>query len=215
MMLISMIGSMLAYFSIAISHNIWMYIVGMIINGITAGNIGTAQSILSYISKDKKERMTNLGLFGMIFGVGIIIGPVVGALTLKFGNHGPFRAAGILALINITSAIFFLKEIHTKREEHSDIKLNIYHIFKDIVVGKERVYYLIYFLINLGIMIYQSTYLLYLDKNFDLPGSKGGFIMGAYGLIMILNQAVLFKKVWLKLPTKTLLYISFLGFIIC
>ena len=39
--------------------------------------------------------------------------------------------------------------------------------------------------------------------------------MGAYGLIMILNQAVLFKKVWLKLPSKTLLYISFIGFIIC
>ncbi|MEI6426591.1 MAG: MFS transporter [Candidatus Absconditabacteria bacterium] len=214
-MLISMIGSMLAYFSIAISHNIWMYIVGMVINGITAGNIGTAQSILSDISKDKKERMTNLGLFGMIFGVGFIIGPVIGALTLKFGNHGPFRAAGILALINITSAIFFLKETHTKREEHSDIKLNIYHIFKDIVVGKERIYYLIYFLINLGIMIYQSTYLLYLDKNFNLPGSKGGFIMGAYGLIMIFNQAVLFKKVWLKLPTKTLVYISFIGFIVC
>ena len=171
-MLISMIGSMIAYFAIAASHNIWMYILGMIINGITAGNIGTAQSILSDISKDKKERMTNLGLFGMIFGVGFIVGPVIGALTLKLGNHGPFRAAGILALINITSAIFFLKETHIKREEHSNIKLNIYNIFKDIIVGKERIYYLIYFLINLGIMIYQSTYLLYLDKNFDLPGSK-------------------------------------------
>jgi DHA1 family tetracycline resistance protein-like MFS transporter len=38
-MIISMIGSMLAYFAIALSHNIWMYIIGMIINGITAGNI--------------------------------------------------------------------------------------------------------------------------------------------------------------------------------
>jgi len=115
-----------------------------------------------------------------------------------------------LALINICSALFFLRETHTNREAHNDIKLNIIHIFKDIFTGKERVYYLIFFLINLGIMIYQSTYLLYLDKNFAIPGSKGGFIMGAYGLIMILNQAVLFKKVWLKLPTKTLLNISFI-----
>jgi len=59
-MIISMIGSMLAYFAIAISHNVWMYIIGMIINGITAGNIGTAQSILSDVSKDQKERTTNL-----------------------------------------------------------------------------------------------------------------------------------------------------------
>lgn len=214
-MIISMIGSMLAYFAIALSHNIWMYIIGMIINGITAGNIWTAQSILSDISKTKKERTANLGLFGMIFGVWFIIGPVIGSLTLSLWNHGPFRAAGILALINICSAIFFLRETHTEREEHSNTKLNIYHIFKDIFTGKERIYYLIFFLINLWIMIYQSTYLLYLDKNFDLPGSKWWFIMGAYGLIMILNQAVLFKKVWLKLPTKTLMYISFIWFIAC
>lgn len=214
-MIISMFGSMLAYFSIAISHNIWMYIIGMMINWITAGNIGTAQSILSDISKSKKERTTNLGLFGMIFGVWFIIGPVVGALTLKLWNHWPFRAAGILALINICSALFFLKETHTDREAHKTTKLNIYHIFKDIFTGKERIYYLVFFLMNLWIMIYQSTYLLYLDKNFDLPGSKGWFIMGAYGLIMILNQAVLFKKVRLKLPTKTLLYTSFIWFIVC
>ncbi len=214
-MLISMIGSMLAYFSIAISHNIWMYIVGMIINGITAGNIGTAQSILSDISSSKKERAANLWLFGMIFWVGFIVGPVIGALTLKLWNHWPFWTAGVLALINICSAIFFLKETHTDREAHNDVKLNIIHIFKDIFTGKERVYYFIFFLLNLGIMIYQSTYLLYLDKNFDLPGSKWWFIMGAYGLLMILNQAFLFKKVWLKLPTKTLLYISFIGFITC
>ena len=92
-MIISMIGSMLAYFAIAISHNVWMYIIGMIINGITAGNIGTAQSILSDVSKDQKERTTNLWLFGMIFGVGFIIGPVIGSLTLSLWNHGPFRAA--------------------------------------------------------------------------------------------------------------------------
>ena len=214
-MLISMFGSMLAYFSIAVSHNIWMYIIGMVINGITAGNIGTAQSILSDISKDKKERASNLSMFGMIFGLGFIIGPVIGALALKLGNHGPFRASGILAAINVTSAALFLKETHTKREEHSHIKLNIYHIFKDIVTGKERVYYLIFFLINLGIMIYQSTYLLYLDQKFDIPGNIGGMILGSYGVIMILNQAVLFKKVWLKLPVKTLLYISLVGFIVC
>lgn len=214
-MIISMFGSMLAYFSIAVSHNIWMYLIGMIINGITAGNIGTAQSILSDISKDKKERTYNLSLFGMIFGLGFIIGPVIGALALKLWNHGPFRVAGILALINICSALFFLKETNTDREEHKTTKLNIYHIFKDIFTGRERIYYLVFFLINLWIMIYQSTYLLYLDKNFDLPGSKWWFIMGAYGLIMIVNQAFLFKKFRLKLPTKKLLYTSFIWFIVC
>lgn len=170
-MLISMIGSMLSYFSIAISHNIWMYIIGMMINGITAGNIGTAQSILSDISKNDKDRTANFGLFGMIFGVGFIVGPVIGALTLKLGNHGPFRASGILAMINILSAIFFLKETHTNREAHTHIKLNIIHIFRDIIVGKEKIYYLVFFLLMLGIMTYQSTYLLFLSKRFGIPGN--------------------------------------------
>jgi DHA1 family tetracycline resistance protein-like MFS transporter len=37
--IISMIGSMISYFAIALSHNIWIYLIGMVINGITAGNI--------------------------------------------------------------------------------------------------------------------------------------------------------------------------------
>jgi len=213
--IISMIGSMITYFAIALSHNIWMYLIGMIINGITAGNIWAAQSILSDVAKTAKERTNNLGLFGMIFGLGFIIGPIIWAIALKTGDHGPFRVSGILAAMNILSAFLFLKETHTDRHEHKDIKLNIVHIFKDMVIGKERIYYLIFFLMNLGIMVYQSTYLLYLDKNFDLPGSKWWFVLGAYGLIMILNQAILFKKVRLKLSGKTLIYISFIGFITC
>ena len=214
-MIFSMIGSMLTYFAIALSHNVRMYLIGMVINGITAGNIGTAQSILSDVSKTQKERTTNLWLFWMIFWVGFIIGPVIGALTLRLWNHWPFRAAGILALVNICSAIFFLKETHTSRESHQDTKLNIIHIFKDVLIGKERIYYLIFFLLNLGIMIYQSTYLLYLSKNFGIPGSSGWFVLWTYGLLMIFNQTVLFKKVRLKLSTKKLLNISFIWMIVC
>ncbi|HCB52084.1 TPA: hypothetical protein DEP21_06010 [Patescibacteria group bacterium] len=78
-----------------------------------------------------------------------------------------------MAAINITSALLFFKETHTEREAHTHIKLNIIHIFRDVFVGKERMYYLIYFLINLGIMTYQSIFLLYLNKEFNITGNIG------------------------------------------
>lgn len=59
----------------AFAPNFWWVLVGRIIDGVTAGNMTIAQAILSDISKDEKERAQYFGIFGMMFGLSMIVGP--------------------------------------------------------------------------------------------------------------------------------------------
>ncbi|MEI8008281.1 MAG: hypothetical protein WCI00_02300 [bacterium] len=50
------------------------------------------------------------------------------------------------------------------------IKINIVHIFKDMFVTKEKKYYLVFFVVNLAILIYQMSFTLFLNQRFGLSG---------------------------------------------
>jgi MFS transporter, DHA1 family, tetracycline resistance protein len=72
---ISVFGSAVGWFITAFAPSFWWVLIGRIIDGITAGNMTIAQAILSDISKDEKERTKYFGIFGMMFGLSMIVGP--------------------------------------------------------------------------------------------------------------------------------------------
>ncbi len=74
----SVLGSAIGWIITAFAPTVWWVIVGRIIDGITAGNITIAQAILSDISKDSKERAKYYGIFGMMFGMAMVVGPLLG-----------------------------------------------------------------------------------------------------------------------------------------
>lgn len=76
----------------------------------TAGNITIAQAILSDISKDSKERAKYYGIFGMMFGMAMIVGPLLGGFLIRFGFSAPFLVSGIFSLINAAVIWFTLPE---------------------------------------------------------------------------------------------------------
>ena len=66
-------GSAVGWIMTAFAQTVWWVVVGRIIDGVTAGNITIAQAILSDISKDSKERAKYYGIFGMMFGMAMVV----------------------------------------------------------------------------------------------------------------------------------------------
>lgn len=87
---------------------IWLF-VGRVLSGITGASITPASAYISDVSTDE-NRAKNFGLIGMAFGLGFIIGPVLGGLLGQFGNRVPFFAASILCLVNFVYGYFVLPE---------------------------------------------------------------------------------------------------------
>ena len=107
--LISLFGFIIDYIFLALSPNIYWLFIGRIIAGVTGASITTASAYIADISTNE-DRAKNFGLIGAAFGVGFIIGPVIGGLLGHYGSRVPFYAAAVLCLINFLYGYFILPE---------------------------------------------------------------------------------------------------------
>lgn len=107
--LTSLFGFTIDYILLALSPNIIWLFIGRIIAGVTGASITTASAYIADISTNE-DRAKNFGLIGAAFGVGFIIGPVIGGLLGHYGPRVPFYAAAVLCLINFLYGYFILPE---------------------------------------------------------------------------------------------------------
>ena len=189
---------------------IWLFI-GRIIDGFAAGNITTAQSLLADIAKDDKERTVNMGMFGAIFGVGFIVGPAIGGLLAHWGTTTPFWFVGILAAVNAILAYFFLPETHHEKHTDKSMSLNPLKPIIDGFKNKEmRLVFFVWLLFGTAISAQQGTFALYVNKIFGMNPTQTSLLFGAVGVMILINQMVLLKKVWLKYFHKKALALTML-----
>lgn len=215
-LLVSVISSLISYGLIRISWNVWIFLISRIVNGAAAGNISSIQSILSDISVDHKERTANFWLFWAVFGIGFIIGPAIGGWLLGYGVKMPFIISFFLCLINVLFIIRGLPETNKFLNSAKKISINIIKIFKNMFISPEKKYYLVFFIINLALMVYQMSFALFLNEKFGISGEKSGYVMALIGVVMVINQWFLLSKFWLKrFSNKRLIWISILWMIFC
>lgn len=121
-LLLALAGLGLDYLLLAFAPNLIWLLIGRIIAGICGASFSTAAAYIADISTPEK-RAQNFGLIGAAFGVGFIIGPLLGALFSNIGVRAPFVAAGILSLLNFLFGLFFIPESLKESNRRSfDIK---------------------------------------------------------------------------------------------
>src|SRR5215217_4126316 len=97
--LVSLFGSGLDYFLLALAPNLGWFFAGRIIAGITGANIAAASAYIADVSPPEK-RAGNFGLIGAAFGIGFIAGPALGGWLGSYDLKLPFLVAGGLTLLN-------------------------------------------------------------------------------------------------------------------
>jgi multidrug resistance protein len=198
MLIMSVFSTAVGWFIFAGAPNIFFLFVGRIIDGIMAGNFPIAQSYLSDISKDDKERTTNLGLIGAVFGIGFIIGPLLGGFLGQLGHSVPFWFVGVLALFNGILALFTLPETHHIRST-GRVSINPFTPLRSAVKDvRIRGNYAAWFLFGMAIASFQSVFALYLRDIFHFTEFTGSLIYGVVGVIIVFNQGYAMKHIWLK-----------------
>ncbi len=197
----SIFGTSLGWVIFALAGNIWVVFLSRIIDGLTAGNVSVAQSYLTDIAKDDKDRTLKLGLIPMCIGIGFIMGPGIGGLLTKISPVLPFWTTAGLALLNAIAAYFFLPESLKKsaqKEQKSPIQLNP---FKSIIYGlthkKYRTLILLLLATSMSFESYHAMFIPYLHKQFGFDVSAAGLLLSGIGVMIAFNQLVLMKHFWL------------------
>jgi DHA1 family tetracycline resistance protein-like MFS transporter len=107
--LISLFGFSLDYLLLSFAPTITWLFIGRILAGITGASITTASAYIADVSTPE-NRAKNFGMIGAAFGLGFIIGPVIGGLLGQYGARVPFYAAGVLCMVNFIYGYFILPE---------------------------------------------------------------------------------------------------------
>src|SRR5215210_8216552 len=108
-LLFSLAGFGIDYILLSIAPTFWWLFLGRIIAGITGASFTTATAYIADISTDE-NRAQNFGMVGAAFGLGFIIGPVIGGVLGEYGVRLPFVVAAVLALLNALYGYFVLPE---------------------------------------------------------------------------------------------------------
>ncbi len=108
-LLTSLMAFAVDYLVLALAPTVAWLFVGRIIAGVTGASISTAMAYISDVSTPE-NKAKNFGLVGAAFGIGFIIGPVIGGLLGQYGSRVPFYAAAVLCFVNFIYGYFVLPE---------------------------------------------------------------------------------------------------------
>ncbi len=107
--LISLFGLGVDYIFLFLAPDLFWLFIGRVIAGICGASFTTASAYIADISTPDK-RAQNFGMIGAAFGLGFIIGPLLGSLFSQLGVRVPFLVAAILSLMNWIYGFFVLPE---------------------------------------------------------------------------------------------------------
>ena len=108
-LLLGFCGLALSFFATAMATAVWMLIAVRLVSGAMQSNLAVANAYVADITPPE-GRAKRFGMLGAMFGIGFIVGPVMGGLLGAINLQLPFFVAGGLALMNLVYGYFVLPE---------------------------------------------------------------------------------------------------------
>ena len=191
-LLISLAGAALNYVVMAAAPKLWMLLLGRALAGLTSANLSVATAYLTDITPED-ERANRFGIFNAMFGVGFIVGPVLGGLLGDTWLRLPFVAAAVLNGFNFLLALFMLPESRTPTREKVDLaSLNPLRPLRWVLAMKGLMpIVLVFFILSACGEAYGTCWALWGFDAFGWNGFSIGLSLGAFGICQTLAQAFL------------------------
>ncbi len=194
-LLVSLFVMSLDYVVMAIAGSIWLLLAGRIIGGITAATHATAAAFMADVSKPH-EKAANFGLLGAAFGVGFVLGPVIGGLLSEYGTRAPFWAAAVLSALTFLAGLLVMPETVTDktRRAFSLRRANPVNSLRAIAaLPGIRPMLWVYFLYSVSIYVYPAIWAYFTTERFGWSPQMIGLSLGVYGIGMAAVQGGLIR----------------------
>jgi DHA1 family tetracycline resistance protein-like MFS transporter len=212
---VSLLGTSCAALITGLSTTLPLLFFGRIFDGITGGNISTAQAYIADITT-KENRAKGMGLIGAAFGLGFIFGPAIGGILSKFGSHTPFFFVSALALTNAVLLYFILPESHKPDKNAARRESRIAELGETLKDKRFGIVTILYFLLIVAFSIMTTVFVQYTGFRFGYNAEQNGYLFAYIGILAIALQGGVFARlvkrfgeVWLVVVGSILLAASF------
>lgn len=196
-LLLSLAVMSLDYLVMALAGSMWLLILGRIIGGITAATHAAASAYIADISKPH-EKAANFGLIGAAFGLGFVLGPLIGGVLGEYGTRAPFYAAAALAALNFAFGFFILKETVTDRirRPFSWARANPLGAFRQLSrLPGLRPLLMVYFVHSVSFYVYPAVWSYFTQERFAWSPQMIGLSLALFGIMMAIVQGALIRPV--------------------
>jgi DHA1 family tetracycline resistance protein-like MFS transporter len=195
-LLISIIGTGIGFLILGFATTLWMLFVGRILDGITGGNISTAQAYIADITT-KEDRAKGMGLLGAAFGLGFIFGPAIGGILSQWGVAVPFLFASGLCFANATLLYFTLPETvtadHPARTSAAGGR-GLSQLIQSLRQPRLGFVLIIYFMFIVAFSIMTTTFSLYTMFRFGYDAKHNGYLFAYVGILAVIIQGGLIGR---------------------
>jgi len=197
--LLSCLGLGLDFVLMALAPSLAWLFVGRIISAVTSASFTTANAYIADVVPAER-RAKSYGMIGAAFGLGFIVGPLIGGVLGDIDHRLPFWCAASLALLNFLYGLFVLPESHPveRRSKAFDWKhakpmggvkmlRECPHIWGLVAVV---------FLANFAHYVYPSTFVLFADAAYGWKEKQAGYVLAVVGVLsVIVNVMVVGRMV--------------------
>ena len=218
--LVALLGTGLDYLLLAAAPSLAWLFVGRVLAGITGASITAATAYIADISPPER-RAQNFGLIAAAFGVGFIIGPIIGGVLGTLGPRVPFYATAALTLLNGLYGFFVLPESLPRAHRRPFVWRQANPLVALHALGRSRVVLgltSIVALATLAQQALQSTFVLYTAYRFAWTALDNGVALALYGTAAALIQAWLLRILLPRLGERRALLLGLssnvLGFVL-
>jgi DHA1 family tetracycline resistance protein-like MFS transporter len=205
-----------------LSGGMIMLYLARILDGLTGGNITTAQAYVSDITSDE-DRAHGLGLLQGAFGVGFIFGPAFGGVLANYGSTVPFMGAAIITSGTFLLTFFTLEESLSTAERATAAERQINGRSLSGLFRKPKLILvlLVTFFATLAFSALPATFALYAERVLfagDFPQNRVqlaiGLMLTLHGLLIVITQVGILRPLIDRLGELRLLVVGDLALIL-
>lgn len=208
--LISTFGSSFSYALFAVASTmqgsmaLWMILASRLFAGACGANISVAQAYIADITPPE-DRSKRMGLIGMAFGLGFVLGPALGSFSLAgfelgpvkfngFGSAGPGWVAAAFCFANFLMAVVRLPESRQASSEKAPQRPRWGQWQHTLEQPKVGLLIWLFFLATFAFSCFETTLGLLISKTFHMDISvpadekKVGYLFAYCGIIGAIVQ---------------------------
>jgi DHA1 family tetracycline resistance protein-like MFS transporter len=209
----SQIGSVIGYVLLGytthaqytnLSLGLMMVYLSRVIDGLSAGNISTAQAYISDVTT-AENRAKGMGLLGAAFGMGFVLGPAIGfGLSIYFGPSVPAYTAAAFSALAAILTFMYLTESRIHKPNEAEAWLHP-RVFLPVLRRPTLVQLnLIWFLAMAAFVMIDSTIVLYLIDVFKYEEKDTFWYFAFVGVIIVIVQGGLIRPLMKRSSEWTL-----------
>ncbi|MFY0592286.1 TCR/Tet family MFS transporter [Roseivirga sp.] len=218
--LIALFGLAVDYLVVALAPTLWWLFLARIVAGVCGASFSSASAYVADISAPE-DRPKNFGMIGAAFGLGFILGPVVGGVLGEIDTRLPFYVAAGITGLNFIYGLFILPESLSleNRRKFEWKRANPIGSFKSLKKYPSlKTLFIAFFIIYVSSHAVQSNWSYFGKEIFNWGKFDIGFSLAIVGFFVAIVQATLIGRAVKRFGQNKTIYIglafNLIGFIL-